>query len=601
MKFKPSSLLLVILLSTFTIFSQKDPISKPFDKVKNAEFDAKIVEYIRDTGRELGTLQSTGNRLLFTSEVASVLWQYDETEARGIFVGAMNDVRRQLAEFSSEVASETEEDTGQGGGFLFGRGGNVKFQRLQSSRQTLAVSLAEFDPLEALSFFFDTRYIITNPKYVKLMESSDKQTESRLISLVAEKDPAKALEYALKSISSGVKYTDIDFLRQFHKKDSEKAHTLAVAMLERLRTVARPQVTSNVYGVDFSDLYVMNSLLDFAIDNFDDINGSKTKKTPILTIGEQKSLAELMTKKLLEKANNPGTMEGSPEEYVKNIERVSPASANQIRLKYKIKNPKSAGSGPVTMRARPKGDFTIDPPAKVADIEEKVSLMSKIGTGKLSVEDRGKIREEIRQNLAKAKGKGEKLLVFVGIITQLSAANEKELAKEVIEDSGFYANQNAKNYIDFGTNLMLTYSYADIEPAKSFEIMESTIFQFNDYISSALKIIEFIDANDELFSEGELQLNVGPAGEIVRGITNATPQVKELVKKLAEADFDRTKTLADKFQRPEARFLARMIVLRSLVKVKEAKDAKVSGEDIDVPIDSPDDDPPTLPLKVKKS
>jgi hypothetical protein len=593
MKFKPSNLLLVILLSTFTIFSQKDPIGKPLDTAKIAEFDAKVVEYIRDTGRELGTLQSTGNRLLFTSEVASVLWQYDETEARGIFVGAMNDVRRQLAEFSSEVASESEEESQRGGGFLFGSGGNVKFQRLQSSRQTLAVSLAEFDPLEALSFFFDTRYIITNPKYLKLMENSDKPTESKLISLVAEKDPAKALEYALKSVSSGVKYGDIDFLRQFHKKDSEKAHTLAVAMVERFRTDSS--------GAD--DLYTMNSLLTFAIRNSSEISEMKTKKTPILEAGQQKALADLMTKKLLAINDQNEMGSDSAQEFLPNIQKVSPASANQIRLKYKIKPqpkvsistrpapPRSVGSGSaVTV-----GEKITDP-----KIEEKVSLMSKIGTGKLTVEDRAKIREEIRETLLKAKGKAEKLLVFVGIITQLSAANEKELAKEVIEDSGFYANQNAKNYIDFGTNLMLTYSYADIEPAKSFEIMESTIFQFNDYIASALKIIEFIDANDELFSEGELQLNVGPAGEIVRGITNATPQIKDLVKKLAEADFDRTKGLADKFQRPEARFLARMIVLRSLVKVKEAKDANVSDEDADVPLDSAADDPPTLSIKVKK-
>jgi hypothetical protein len=600
MKISLSKVVLAVLFLTVQILSQTDPKLVANTAKEDEEFKVKFVEYIRETGREVETLRSSGNRLLFTSEVASILWEYDEKEARSIFLGAMNDVRQQFSQFSSEVAAEavTDEDSQQRGGFLFGRSGNAKFQRMLGSRQSLAFSLAEFDPQTAVDFFFETRYIITNQKYVTQIENADKSSEGRLIQLVAEKDPAKALAFAKKTIEKGVNYNHIELLRQFHKKDSEKANELAIAMLDKLRTTK-----SFEENMDYDNtIEIQNTFLTLAVQISKDIASTKTNKTPLLSSSQQKELADFMAKQLLKNDEVTRYDQSFIRNILTTIEQFSPANANQIRLKYKIKNPKNtisaSTSGPGRGSSRSVGTFKVDPVASGASIggapiEEKISLMSKIGTQKLTSEDKVKIREEIRETLAKSKRREEKLLVFAGIVSQLSVAGEKDLAKEVIEDSGFIQNQNAKNYMEFGTNLMLSYAYADVEPAKSFEIMESTIFQINDFMASALKILEFVDANDELFSEGEIQLGIGPAGNIVREISTSIPQAKDYIKKLAKADFERTKTLADKFQRPEARFLARMIILRSLVKAKEAqKNTDELTEAYDSPIAVDDDDAP---------
>ena len=598
MKTTSAKVLFVILLSIASLFSQTDPKLAANTAKEDEEFKAKFVEYIRETGREVETLRSSGNRLLFTSEVASILWEYDEKEARSIFLGAMNDVRQQFSQFASEIAAEvdTDDDSEQRGGFLFGRGGNPKFQRILSSRQSLAFSLAEFDPQTALDFFFETRYIITNQKYANQIELSDKSFETRLIQMVAEKDPAKALAFAKKTIEKGVNYNHIDLLRQFHKKDSEKANELAIAMLNELR--------STKFDSD-NNIEIENMFLTLAVQTSKDIASAKTNKTPLLSLSQQRELADLMAKQMLRIDNATSYDPSFTRRMLTTIEQFSPANANQIRLKYKIKNPKTATSLSTSAQNRivkaVKAETLKNESAGSAiSVEEKISLMSKIGTQKLSDEDKVKIREEIRQTLAKSKRREEKLLIFAGIVSQLSVAGEKDLAKEVIEDSGFRENQSARNYLEFGTNLMLSYSYADVEPAKSFEIMESTIFQINDYMASALKILEFVDASDELFSEGEIQLGFGPAGNIVREVSTSIPQVKDFIKKLAKTDFERTKGLADKFQRPEARFLARMIILRSLVKAKEAqKNIDTPTEDYDSAVDV-DDAPAPPPVSVPR-
>ncbi len=598
MKTSSAKVLFVILLSIASLFSQTDPKLAANAVKEDEEFKTKFVEYIRETGLEVETLRSSGNRLLFTSEVASILWEYDEKEARGIFLGAMNDVRQQFSQFASEIAAEvdTDDDSEQRGGFLFGRGGNPKFQRILSSRQSLAFSLAEFDPQTALDFFFETRYIITNQKYANQIELSDKSFETRLIQMVAEKDPAKALAFAKKTIEKDVNYNHIDLLRQFHKKDSEKANELAIAMLNELR--------STKFDSD-SNIEIENMFLTLAVQTSKDIAKMKTNKTPLLSSSQQRELADLMAKQLLKSDEITRFDPSYIRQMLTTIEQFSPANANQIRLKYKIKNQKPASSAaisaPPRVAGRPTRNINISPEISSTVVEEKISLMSKIGTQKLTVEDKVKIREEIRQTLAKSKRREEKLLIFAGIVSQLSVAGEKDLAKEVIEDSGFIQNQNAKNYLEFGTNLMLSYSYADVEPAKSFEIMESTIFQINDFMASALKILEFVDASDELFSEGEIQLGFGPAGNIVREVSTSIPQVKDFIKKLAKTDFERTKGLADKFQRPEARFLARMIILRSLVKAKESlKNIENTTEVFDSAVDD-DNDPPPIAVPTPRS
>jgi hypothetical protein len=596
MKISLSKVFLAVLISTIQIFSQTDPKLAINTAKDDEELKAKFVEYIRETGREVETLRSSGNRLLFTSEVASILWEYDEKEARSVFLGAMNDVRQQFSQFSSEVAAEpiTDEDSDERGGFFFGRGGNAKFQRILSSRQSLAFSLAEFDPQTAVDFFFETRYIVTNQKYVTQIENADKSSENRLIQLVAEKDPAKALAFAKKTIEKGVSYNHIDLLREFHKKDSEKANELATAMLDKLRSTK---------SENDSDLEVQNSFLSLAMENSRDISSAKTNKTPLLSLSQQKELADLIAKQLLKSDDSTRFDPSFIQSIMTTIEKFSPANANQIRLKYKIKSPKPIGSANATAPgrgyARPVGNFKIDAGTigggtASAVTEEKISLLSKIGTQKLTSDDKVKIREEIKETLAKSKRREEKLVIFAGIVSQLSVAGEKDLAKEVIEDSGFIQNQNAKNYVEFGTNLMLSYAYADVEPAKSFEIMESTIFQINDYMASALKLLEFVDAGDDLFSEGEIQLGLGPAGNIVREVSTSTPQAKDFIKKLAKADFERTKNLAEKFQRPEARFLARMIILRSLVKVKDSLKTNGTSTEVSDSVVIGDEDPPSF-------
>ncbi|MCU0240530.1 MAG: hypothetical protein MUC29_13905, partial [Pyrinomonadaceae bacterium] len=536
------------------------------------------------------------NRLLFSTEVASLLWEYDEKEARSLFQTAINDVRQQIVEFNFQAVSEemeADEEPSVNTGMFFGRRGNPDFQRVLGSRQTLAMSLAEFDPNTAIDFFIETRLIITSQKYAKQLEYSDRYFETRLLNLVAQKDPSKALELGRKSIQNGVSTSHINFLKQLYVKDAEKAHTLAEEILGKIRS-------DKVSSTNLQNAY---TLFNLATEKSSQKEKLKLNKTELLDSSQIRELSDIIAKNLL--SLNQDEIEDyryNLTDYIASVEKFSPAKAAQVRQKYGIK-PKNTSNNGVSVKAMPVAVPTPKPRGTGVAVstksnpnqEEMMKLMSKLGKEKLTSEERDKLKGETMQKLSKTRRREEKLILLTGFITQMNMSGEKELAQEFTNEIKVLINPTPKNFLEHTTNLTLAMALAEIEPEKSFELLENSIFQMNEVINGGLKVLEFIDAQDELFADGEIQLNIGPAGGLVREIGSAIPNLSTLIPVLARADFDRTKELPNKFQRQEARFLARMIVLRSLIKVKDSNAKKADTKAVEMVDD--DEMPPPPPTK----
>jgi hypothetical protein len=111
---------------------------------------------------------------------------------------------------------------------------------------------------------------------------------------------------------------------------------------------------------------------------------------------------------------------------------------------------------------------------------------------------------------------------------------------------------------------MLASGYAETNPDKAFPLLESTILRANDTISAFIKVAEFIDVQDEMVSDGEVQVGMF-GGSMVRGVTSELGLASSTIKTLAKADFQKTVNLTNSFDRTEIRVLAKMMVLRSVL------------------------------------
>jgi len=108
----------------------------------------------------------------------------------------------------------------------------------------------------------------------------------------------------------------------------------------------------------------------------------------------------------------------------------------------------------------------------------------------------------------------------------------------------------------------------------------------NEIINAGMKIGEFIDVSGEMIQDNELKIGAF-AGPMSAGLMSGMSIADMPIRKLADFDLDRTRALADRFERPEARVLAKLLILRAYAK---KFDMNTATPDMDaVPETEPDE------------
>ncbi|OLE52337.1 MAG: hypothetical protein AUG51_18490 [Acidobacteria bacterium 13_1_20CM_3_53_8] len=167
--------------------------------------------------------------------------------------------------------------------------------------------------------------------------------------------------------------------------------------------------------------------------------------------------------------------------------------------------------------------------------------------------------EEARRLLGNIRNPQRRALALAELAGAAMAANNKKLAVSLLDEARNLVNYRAKNFIQLGVQLEVARSYALVDPVKSLSMLEPIIDQLNELISAGSVIGGFI--SEEFVRDDEIVM-LEPIGELV-GMFSM--QYGRELSALATSDFARTKAAADRFQRPEVRLLARMLIARSIL------------------------------------
>ena len=204
---------LLTLLLTLTVFQSAFAQAPAIAKVdeKEAEFKKEALLFLRETAAEVNNLRSVENRISFSAELAGLIWFQDEKEARALFQGVVNDLKQLITNYDSQL-TQIDSMAGLEGSPDFILGGDDgdksklerKFRVAMGVRQQIASSIAEHDPQMAFDFYYDSLNAISNGIRRKQYEGQDKYFESRLLSEIAMRDAAKALELGKKAVAKGV-------------------------------------------------------------------------------------------------------------------------------------------------------------------------------------------------------------------------------------------------------------------------------------------------------------------------------------------------------------------------------------------------------------
>lgn len=564
--YKKLSLPLIFLLFVQAVFPQTVETKKTDEF--SEETRKQAVELLRETAGDVNNLRSLENRISFSSEVASIMWFHDEQEARVMYQSVISDFKQLLFQYDSQLNAmgDAKEDYYGGGGFLGGEMNEKaklmrKLQKAVSVRQQIVASIAEHDPQLALDFYDASLNSITNAEFRQRF-AGDAYFVTRLLTEIAQKDPNKAAEFGRKSLANGINYQHIELLKKIYAKDVDKGAEFAEEMAKKLK-----DATS-----DSEEYYMLGTVLQVGADNL--AKAKKDNKKPMFTEQTLRDLTEVLAQLLL-KSGEPRGME-----YIELIEKFSPSRAVQIRARNNNRNSLSNRSG-YASNAVPRiyaanaanvsansASVTSnkDSAANAEEVPSEEDLMKNITNLQnkdLAKEEREKVITKARKIISSLPGRQAKIFALSSLASQIYKVGDKDLAAEIMREAEGLVNLQPKNYQDYIEVWLLINGYAQSDASKAFPILEDAVSRINDTLNAFVKVAEFIDVQGEIIDDGEVQVGAF-GGSMVREITNGLGQTDSVLRNLAKADLVRTRAVTNRFDKPEIRVLAKMLVLRAV-------------------------------------
>lgn len=190
----------------------------------------------------------------------------------------------------------------------------------------------------------------------------------------------------------------------------------------------------------------------------------------------------------------------------------------------------------------------------------KDSVMRRIEFRELAQKTENTRIDEIRLSLAKLPNENERLNALLALVKDIEKSNPK-LMKQLLEDARQMVNRRATNYTQLEQQIRVADAFAAVDTARSFEILDPGISQLNELLQAA-SVLSGFEVN--IFRDGEMSIQGGG------GLASTVTRYGQELANLARLDFERSETLASRFQFPESRILARMAIVQGLLNTTPA-------------------------------
>jgi hypothetical protein len=180
--------------------------------------------------------------------------------------------------------------------------------------------------------------------------------------------------------------------------------------------------------------------------------------------------------------------------------------------------------------------------------------------------------EDVRQTLARLQSDSEKIDLLLQIALTVQKDNEK-FAIQLLEEAKQIANRRATSYDQFEQQLRVSHAFASLDPARSFEILDSGISQVNELLNAASVLNGF---EVSMFRDGEMLMQGG------NGLVGIISRFGQELAQLANKDVDRADALAGRFQFAESRIMVRMTIVQGLLGVQPASGNQMSFRNFNI-------------------
>ena len=200
-------------------------------------------------------------------------------------------------------------------------------------------------------------------------------------------------------------------------------------------------------------------------------------------------------------------------------------------------------------------DKAVDIATNHLDENGRNAIMQAVDFKKLTMTASPEKLNEIKQKLAALPSDSDRIKYLI----ELAAATKKDnpkLALKFMDDARNLVSKRAANFADFENQIKVADAYSSLDAKKSFEILDAGIAQLNELLQAATVLNGF---EVDIFKDGELSLRAND--DLVGMISRFGGELATL----AKVDFDGARGTADKFQLPEPRMNARLMIAQGIL------------------------------------
>jgi len=571
---------LVVLLVFNFVFAQSTTDAEKEkarrEQEKQQEVEKKAVTLLGEIAAEADTLKLPVNRISVFSSIGVLFWKYDEKQARTIINSAAQEI------VNAQNADDEQGDTQ----FIW---------QMQEARRQLVQLLAPHDAEFALRIFRQTRAaeiaaLMQSPKNV-LPNGNDYsrvqneiQTEQMLINEIARQDPKRAVKLAREILEKGVSYQLLELIERLRDKEPEEAAQLADEALRKLQDMN--------FAVNYNERNLAINFVTRLAQKPE--NGGAEKSKFVVNESSLRSLAEKIAVFFLrdpQVENYYYQISG----FIPVIEKFSPTRANQLRQRESEIKQKQERSNPYERlnQLNENADAeTLITEAQNAPSEMKSQYYSYAANKLMNSDNQERARavinsipdkrtrdyalqnlnanlfykainagnvDEARRLAAQMTNKNQQISFYIQIYNHARQKNDDKLARQMLDEAGSLVPAIPENNTDLSAILQLASAYANIAPETALALLEPTVGKVSELLGASILLNRF--SNNEASRADEITMQF---------IYNSLSQFgfyfnQQDSFKLAMGNFERTRNLADGFQRPEARIFLRLMLVQGIL------------------------------------
>ncbi|MCC6327423.1 MAG: hypothetical protein IT174_02825 [Acidobacteria bacterium] len=595
---KPIVLISTFLALTTVCFAQTPAAADPEKEQAQRELNARIVQTLYQIISDASLLRLPQNRALVYTMAGDLYWKFDEKRSRDLFRSAATELLAHNAEFEREKRESTDPYAG-----LFDT---------SDVRLTALPLVAKHDPEMAIQMLVQTRPAFVADAMLKANSPdfssgnaisfspenqrvrAELEMEQRFAFLAADANPDRAIALIKDSLARGVSNNLLQLLQKLYTKDEKKAADLAGDVIRKFLD---------------TDLARKNDELNIAINFLSFMSrkdGGATETDPKkkvfrFTDAQAKDLANKVVDTFMQPGNSL-TASTSLTRAIPFLEKIVPEKVSLLRQKQASYQKNAPSEFRVMQRMERIYDAKTTPEQILAEIPKLQSAPERVNayqalTNKISqiadearakrlidqiADDAARTRAQEQFDLARisrtaAAGKLEDARKMVGTLaTRLSQIQKLvslaqqyyqkgsepdiEAANDLMKNARSLINETPEDEDDLAGLMEVVRGYATIEPDSAFRLFEPIVDQMNEVIYASAVLSKY-NKRSRIFKNGELLLRTNNGwGEI--------PLFKyfDQIQLLGKADLERASSLADRFQRADARILVKLHALNGALR-----------------------------------